>query len=142
MFENDIAKTTEKELLKLYIPTADELNYRRLLISDENTMAYNMGYGDNGGATYHHTAEQALKWWNYWQNEGNFYAYVVRTSDNVPVGEVSIHFPADYGFPKEKGIGFIGVIIEGKYRCKGYGEDALRLMPRRNTFEIINFWCW
>ena len=102
MFENNMAKTREKEVLKLHIPTADELDYRRFLIGDEDTMAYNQGYSDNGGSTYHHTAEQALRWWQYWQSEGNFYAYVVRTSDNVPVGEVSIHFPADCGYPKDK----------------------------------------
>ena len=35
--------------LKLHIPTENELEYRRRLISYEDTMAYNMGYGDNGG---------------------------------------------------------------------------------------------
>jgi len=114
--------------VKLHIPNGDELEYRRFLIADEETMTYNIGYGDNGGGTYHHTPEQALKWLEYWNSEGNFYAYVARASDDVFVGEVSIHFPADYGYPKEKGVGWIGVVIEGKQRRKGYGEAALRLL--------------
>jgi diamine N-acetyltransferase len=112
--------------LRLYVPNADELEYRRFLIADEDTMSYNDGYGDNGGCTYRHTPEQAIRWWNYWNSGGNYYAYAVRIADGLPVGEVNIHFPD--GYPREDGVGWIGVIIEGKHRRKGYGEEALRLL--------------
>ena len=49
--------------LTLHIPTEDELFYRGYLISDEETMSYNMGYGDNGGCTYHKTAEELYEWY-------------------------------------------------------------------------------
>jgi len=114
--------------LALHIPNDNDLAYRRFLIADEDTMSYNKGFGDNGCGTYHHTPEQALKWWNYWNSEGNFYAYVIRVSDSVLVGEVNVHFSAEQGYPKENGVGLIGVTIEGKHRRKGYGEAALRLL--------------
>ncbi len=112
--------------LRLHIPNDDELEYRRSLIADENTMCYNNGYGDDGRGTYHQTPEQTLRWWNNWQSQGNFYAYVVRESDDVPVGEVNIHFPD--GYPKENGVGWIGIVIEAKHRRNGYGESALKLL--------------
>lgn len=46
--------------LTLHTPSDKELSYRGYLISDEETMSYNMGYGDNGGCTYHKTAEELL----------------------------------------------------------------------------------
>lgn len=120
--------------LTLHIPSEEELAYRRFLIADEATMAYNMGYGDNGTGTYHHTPEQAKRWYRYWMDGGNYYAYAVRSSDNVPVGEVSIHFPE--GYPREKGIGWIGVIIQGDCRHQGYGEEALRLLVHQ-AFHVL-----
>ena len=39
--------------LTLHIPSDKELSYRGYLISDEETMSYNMRNGDNGGCTYH-----------------------------------------------------------------------------------------
>jgi len=113
-------------LVRLYVPTANELAYRRFLIGDEETMSYNQGYGDNGGCTYAQTEEEALRWWDYWNSKGNCYAYVVRNADNKPVGEVSIHFPDDHS--RENGFGWIEVLIEAAERNKGYGEEALKLL--------------
>ena len=52
--------------LTLHIPSDKELSYRSYLILDEATMSYNMGYGDNGGCTYHKTAEELYEWYQYW----------------------------------------------------------------------------
>ena len=51
--------------LTLHIPSDKELSYRGYLISDEETMSYNMGYGDSGGYTYHKTAEELYEWYQY-----------------------------------------------------------------------------
>jgi len=114
------------ESLALRVPNESGLEYRRSLIADADTMSYNNGHGDNGGGAYRLTPEQCLRWWDYWNGQGNYYAYVVREADGVPVGEVNIHFPD--GYPRESGIGWIGVVIEAKHRRKGYGEAALRLL--------------
>lgn len=43
--------------LELKIPNLNELEYRRHLISDEKTMDYNKGYGDNGTGCYYQSIE-------------------------------------------------------------------------------------
>ncbi|MHB1484203.1 MAG: GNAT family N-acetyltransferase [Saccharofermentanales bacterium] len=109
--------------LRLHIPNENELEYRCNLISDEETMSYNKGYGDNGSGSYHITIEQARDWHKNWNNSnGNYYAYIVRTDDGVQVGEVDIHWSE----PCQKHI--IGVVIEAKYRGCGYSEEALHLL--------------
>jgi RimJ/RimL family protein N-acetyltransferase len=115
-----------KPRIRLYVPREDELSYRRSLISDEETMSFNSGCGDAGTGAYRTSPEQCLRWWDYWKSAGNFYAYVVRISDQTPVGEVNIHFSE--GFPREQGVGWIGVIIEAKQRGRGYGTQALKAL--------------
>ena len=117
--------------LKLHIPAENELEYRRHLIADKDTMAYNIGYGDNGGGCYYQTIEQIRQWYKNWNNEtGNFYAYIIRNDDNAPVGEADIHFSSYYG----KYI--VGVVIEAKYRGNGYSAEALRLLAD-HAFNIM-----
>lgn len=41
--------------IELHIPTENELEYRRHLISDKDTMNYNIGYGDDGTGCYYQT---------------------------------------------------------------------------------------
>lgn len=109
--------------LELKIPNCNELEYRRHLISDEKTMDYNKGYGDNGTGCYHQSIEQVKKWYENWNNgNGNYYAYIISKEDNQPIGEVDIHW-SEYC---KKHI--IGIIIEAKYRGLGYSEKALKLL--------------
>ena len=77
--------------LTLHIPSDKELSYRSYLILDEATMSYNMGYGDNGGCTYHKTAEELYEWYQYWKTPDRFYAYIQRDKDHAFIGEVSLH---------------------------------------------------
>jgi len=112
--------------LELHIPKNNDLDYRRYLIADEATMSYNLGYGDGGTGVYRQSQEQVQRWWQSWQERGNYYAYVLRVSDDTFVGEVSIHFP-DETF-KSEGVGRISVVIQDRYRRQGYGEEALRLL--------------
>lgn len=108
--------------LTLHTPSDKELSYRGYLISDEETMSYNMGYGDNGGCTYHKTAEELYEWYQYWKNPDRFYAYIQRDKDHAFIGEVSLH-------KNEKNDWFeMGIIIEAKYRGMGYSVPALNLL--------------
>lgn len=109
--------------LELMIPNLNELEYRRYLISDEKTMDYNKGYGDNGTGCYFQTIEQVRDWYKNWNNgTDNYYAYIIRKEDNTPIGEVDIHWSSYC----QKHI--IGIVIEAKYRGKGYAEEALNLL--------------
>ena len=124
--------------LTLYIPTEDELSYRGHLISDEATMSYNMGYGDNGGCTYHKTAEELREWYQYWKTSDRFYAYIQRKEDRAFIGEVNLH-------KNEKNDWFeMGIIIEAKYRGMGYSVPALRLLleqvfTKMNAVAVHNY---
>lgn len=109
--------------LELMIPNLNELEYRRYLISDEKTMDYNKGYGDNGTGCYYQTIEQEKEWYKNWNNgTNNYYAYIIRKEDNIPIGEVDIHWS---GYCQRH---IIGIVIEAKYRGKGYAEEALNLL--------------
>lgn len=117
--------------LALHIPTEKELEYRRHLISGEETMSYNQGYGDNGNCCYYQTIDQVQQWYKNWNNgTDNFYAYIIRTNDNLPVGEVDIHYS---NYSKKY---IVGVVIEAKYRGNGYSVEALRLLAD-HAFNIM-----
>lgn len=108
--------------LTLHIPSDKELSYRSYLILDEATMSYNMGYGDNGGCTYHKTAEELYEWYQYWKTPDRFYAYIQRDKGHAFIGEVSLH-------KNERNDWFeMGIIIEAKYRGMGYSVPALNLL--------------
>ncbi len=109
--------------IELHIPKENELEYRRHLISDKETMNYNIGYGDDGTGCYYQTIEQVKEWYKNWNNgTDNYYAYIIRKEDDTTIGEVDIHWSAYC----HKHI--IGIVIEAKYRGKGYAEDALNLL--------------
>jgi len=113
--------TIKMTKLNLHIPSENELSYRGYLISDEATMSYNMGYGDNGGCTYRKTAEQLCEWYQYWKTPDRFYAYIQRDNDHAFIGEVNLH-------ENEKNDWFeMGIIIEARYRGMGFSVPALRL---------------
>lgn len=112
--------------VKLYVPTERELDYRRRLIADEETMSYNAGYGENGAGCYYQSREQALAWYRNWNNApGNFYAYIVLTEDNRPIGEASVHWSE----PDQKYM--VGLVLKSSYRGKGYGSEALALLAQK-----------
>ncbi len=117
--------------LTLHIPTENELEYRRYLISNEETMAYNRGYGENGNGCYYQTIAQVQQWYKNWNNGiDNYYAYIIRNDDNIPVGEVDIHYSS---YCKKN---IVGVVIEAKYRGNGYSVEALRLLAD-HAFNIM-----
>lgn len=109
--------------VKLHIPNESELEYRRHLISDKETMSYNIGYGDDSTGCYYQTIEQVQEWYKNWNNgTDNYYAYIIRKEDNIPIGEVDIHWS---GYCQKY---IIGIVIEAKYRGKDYAEEALNLL--------------
>lgn len=109
--------------IELHIPKGNELKYRRHLISDKETMSYNIGYGDDSTGCYYQSIEQVQEWYKNWNNgTDNYYAYIIRKEDNIPIGEVDIHWS---GYCQKY---IIGIVIEAKYRGKGYSEKALSLL--------------
>ena len=123
-------------MIKLYIPKLEELNYRQHLLSDEVTMSYNKGY--DLGISYYNKATGCLgftkeyhqEWYSRWINVDNrFYAYILDDINHQFVGEVSFRYDALLqGY-------MVGIIVEGKYRGKGYSSEALRLLCEKAFTE-------
>ena len=116
--------------VQLYKPLLSDLWYRKQLLSDPETMRYNRGY-DLGFPGYHNETgcidfpESDWEAWFNWfcQSEPQrFYAYIVRCSDGVFLGEVNLHHNASGGWYD------MGIVLEAVHRGKGYSTEALRLL--------------
>ena len=115
----------ESEKVKLRIPEFQELEYRRKLLSDAETMSYNIGYGDKDESGCIEFKEDAWEdWFGRWVNNmpERYYAYIIKTDENIPIGEAALRY--DY----EKSAYCVSIVVEAKYRGKGFSEEALRLL--------------
>lgn len=119
-----------KPTLQLYKPLPSDLWYRKQLLSDPETMAYNRGY-ELGFAGYHNDTgcidfpeSEWEAWYRFFcQSEPErYYAYIVRCSDGVFLGEVNLHQNASGNWYD------IGIVLEAAHRGKGYSAEALRLL--------------
>ncbi len=114
----------------LHVPMYSELYYRQKLLADPQTMSYNKGYElsfsghnpDTGCVAFE--KNEWARWYDWWidHEPERFYAYVMRSEDNTPVGEVDIYRPENSPFYE------MGVVIEACHRGKGYGLAALKLL--------------
>ena len=119
-----------KESLYLHIPAYEELWYRQKIMQDPDTMSYNKGYDLKFNDYDKETGCIAFppnKWTDWYtsfigQEPHRFYAYIVRESDGEFIGEVNVHRNADAGWYE------MGIVLEAKYRGKGYAAAALRLL--------------
>lgn len=127
-----------KESLYLHIPAYEELWYRQKIMQDPDTMSYNKGYDLNFNDYDKETGciDFPKKKWADWythfigQEPHRFYAYIVRESDGEFIGEVNVHRNVDAGWYE------MGIVLEAKYRGKGYAVAALRLLLQY-AFEKI-----
>ncbi|MBQ3901732.1 MAG: GNAT family N-acetyltransferase [Clostridia bacterium] len=123
--------------LYLHVPSFGELDYRAKIMSDPETMAYNRGY-DLDFEGYHKDTgcidfpeSERREWYEYYigREPERFYAYIVRREDGAFIGEVNLHKSCDEYYD-------MGIVIEAKYRGRGYAKEALRLLLR-HAFETM-----
>lgn len=128
-----------KEALYLHIPGFQELWYRQKLLKDPETMSYNKGYDIAFNGYEKETGCIAFpeQEWADWyacfvgKEPQRFYAYIVREADGTFMGEVNVR-KDEAAFWYE-----MGIVLEAKYRGKGYGAEALRLLLK-HAFEDMN----
>lgn len=128
-----------KETLCLHVPDYEELWYRQRLMQDPDTMGYNKGYELNFTGYEKETGCIAFPeadwadWYAYFigQEPRRFYAYIVRETDGAFIGEVNVHKNQSSSWYE------MGIVLEAKYRGKGYAKEALRLLMRY-AFERLN----
>lgn len=110
----------------LSVPSVDELSYRKELMSDSKTMVYNAGYDlnldgyDKETGTIVKSDLEMLDWYNKWINKEpeRYYAYINSIDEGTVIGEVYYYL--------NNGTYSMGIVIQNKYRGKGYSYLALR----------------
>jgi RimJ/RimL family protein N-acetyltransferase len=113
--------------LYLHVPSFNELYYRKQILSQPHTMAYNRGYQlgltnyDNKTGCIDFRNEFWNEWYSRWiSNEPErFYAYITDIKSNNYIGEVS------FRYNNSSNSHCIGIVIEAKYRGKGYCAEGL-----------------
>ena len=106
--------------LTLYVPTLDDLWFRRRMLEDPETMAYNHAWG----GTIPWPRENWQPWYEHWvvHPEGEqFYRYLQDEDTGDFVGEIAYH-------RNEQGLCQANVIVFASCRGRGYGREGLRLL--------------
>lgn len=125
--------------LHLYIPTYDELYYRKKILSQPETMSYNRGYDlslsgyDKSTGCINFPRVEWKKWYDFWVgNEPyRYYAYITRNVDNTFIGEVNLHLNPNTEWYD------MGIVIEAMHRGKSYGVEILKLLLKQ-AFEVFD----
>ena len=125
--------------IELVIPKLNQYSYEQKLESDSKTMSYNAGY-DVSYFGYHYNTGcidfPKEKWrdtYNKRINENKYFAYIKDCTINRYVGYVN------YQYNINDDIYECGVLIESKYRGKGYSKDALRLLIKESNKNGIEY---
>lgn len=116
--------------IKLIKPELKDYGYEAKLQSDPLTMSYNAGYDvsyfgyhyDNGCIDF--PKEKWKESYDKRIKENKYFAYIKDCDINEYVGYVNYHYN------KNENRYECGVLIENKYRGKGYSKDALRLLVK------------
>ena len=120
-------------MIVLYKPVLDELDFRKSLLADPETMSYN----DAWGGTIPFPQEDWKEWYQDWlerPDSERFYRYLYDTEQRQFVGEAAWHYD------EERKIHICDVIVPAKYRNRGYGSEGLRLLceeARRNGIAVL-----
>ena len=120
--------------IELVIPKLEEYDYEQKLLSDPNTMNYNAGY-DVFYDGYHYDTGcidfPESKWvidFEKRKETTRYFAYIKDMNINEYVGYVNYHHNKNYDRYE------CGIVIESKYRNKGYSKPALKLLCKE-AFE-------
>ena len=114
--------------IELYVPKLEDYWFEELMQSDAETMSYNAGY-DVSYYGYHYDTGCIYFPEERWKisfdkrvNENKYFAYLRDISTGEFVGYVNYHFSkGDNRYD-------CGIVIESKYRGKGYSKEGLKLL--------------
>ena len=117
-------------MIEAYLPRPDELWFRRKMLADEATMAYNRAYG----GTVDFSEERWPDWYGRWvaHPEGRYYRYLRESASGEFVGEIAYHFDGEKYLAD--------VIVYAPYHRRGYGAAGLALLcaaAKENGVECI-----
>ena len=119
-------------MIKLVQPQITDLKYRKKLLKDKKTMAFNK---INGG-TVDFNEKIWKSWYQLWMNDTkHYYSYVYDDEIKKYIGEVSYYFEEEY---REY---VLNIIIEYPYRHFGKGKVALELLCEQAKESGLRFLC-
>ncbi len=114
--------------ITLYVPKLEDYWYEQKVQSDPLSMDYNAGY-DVSYSGYHYDTGcidfPKERWetnYNKRISENRYFAYIKDNDMNDYVGYVNYHYN------KNDNRYECGIVIESKYRGKGYSKTALQLL--------------
>ena len=113
-------------MITLYIPTLEDLWFRRQFLCDSETMSYNHAWG----GTIDFPEDKWENWFDFWiKNPENkrFYCYLMESDSNLFVGEVAYHYD------EKRDIFIADIIVPAQYRGQGYGKAGLNLLCEAAT---------
>lgn len=119
--------------LELVIPTLTEMAFRKALLANEETMAYNHAYG----GTIDFSENRWKNWYQKWiatENPHYYYRYLYSRALEAYVGEAAYHYEA------ETGRYLCDVIVHAQYRGCGFGRLGLALLceaAKENRIEEL-----
>lgn len=126
--------------ISLYIPNLEDYWYEEKVLSDSLSMSYNSGY-DVSYYGYHYDTGcidfPEKRWKETFDKrikENRYFAYIKDNDINEYVGYVNYHYnKIDKRYE-------CGIVIESKYRGKGYSKIALQLLcniAKRNGIKEL-----
>ena len=119
-------------MIKLVQPQIEELKYRKKLLKDPQTMAFNK----NNGGTVDFNEKIWQPWYALWMNDAKYYyAYIYDDTLKKYIGEVSYYFEEEY---REY---VLNIIVEAKYRHLVKGKEALELLCQQAKENGLRFLC-
>lgn len=125
----------------LKVPDIKDLHYRQEWMKDPETMSYNAGFDmkvkgyDKKTGIITKTDEEMISWFHNWikKEPDKYFAYIYDRNIEEPIGEIYYYL--------DQGIHSMGILIQAKYRGKGYAYDALMecekvAFERNNIHEL------
>lgn len=109
------------EKITFYRPRLEELAFRRALLADPDTMAYNHAYG----GTIDFPRERWADWYARWVEDGTgerFYRYLRCENTGALVGEAAYRYDGEFGEY------VCDVLVSAQYRGRGFGRQGLALL--------------
>ncbi|MBQ3481665.1 MAG: GNAT family N-acetyltransferase [Oscillospiraceae bacterium] len=119
-------------MLSAFEPRREDLWFRRLMLSDEETMSYNRAWG----GVIDFPEEDWEGWYERWiaRPGGKRYYRYLREDSGSFVGEIAYHHDADADRC------LADVIIYAPFRGKGYGKRGLAMLcaaAKENGFAAL-----
>lgn len=119
-------------MIEAVIPTFEELWFRQMMLSDEDTMSFNHAWG----GTISFPENERESWYDYWivnHDNQRYYRYLKNENGDF-VGEIAYHYSPEYD-------GYVAdVIVFSEFRGQGYGSQGLEVLcdaAKENGISVL-----